>query len=226
MSDPVVAPAPFETFGALSVRRRQIEHAFTLRVPGLDVAVDREAALARLHESHRGVRAALKLGGRRFLTARQVHGTTVAVASGHEPLPDAPFPAADAIVTNRRDVALGIYVADCAPVWLYDPMGAAIGLVHSGKRGTELGVVPATLRAMSGQFGTLARDVIAVIGPCIRPPHYEVDFAATIRAQLAAAGVGHIHDGGTCTAADPDRYYSYRREKGRTGRMLALLALR
>ncbi len=67
---------------------------------------------------------------------------------------------------------------------------------------------------------------MAQLGPCIRPPWYETDFAAEIVRQLRAAGVGRVEDGGTCTAADPERYYSYRREKGQTGRMLALLALR
>jgi copper oxidase (laccase) domain-containing protein len=71
------------------------------------------------------------------------------------------------------------------------------------------------------------------VSPCIRPPHYEVDFAAAIAAQAHAAGIGvhgsagggAFHDAGTCTASHPDLYYSYRREQGRTGRMLALLAL-
>ena len=68
-------------------------------------------------------------------------------------------------------------------------------------------------------------DLIAQISPCIRPPHYENDFAAEIARQLEAAGIRDIHDCGTCTATDPDSYYSYRREKGFTGRMLAFLAL-
>lgn len=63
------------------------------------------------------------------------------------------------------------------------------------------------------------------VAPCIRPPHYEIDFAADILRQAREAGVQDVHDCGTCTASDPDTYYSYRREKGRTGRLLALLAL-
>jgi copper oxidase (laccase) domain-containing protein len=63
------------------------------------------------------------------------------------------------------------------------------------------------------------------IGPCIRPPCYEVDFAAEIRRQAAGEGVLEIHDEEICTACHPERYYSYRREKGMTGRMLATLTL-
>ena len=122
-------------------------------------------------------------------------------------------------------MTLGIYVADCSAVYLVDPVRRVIGLVHSGKKGTELGIVPAALAAMTARFGTRPGDVTAQLGPCIRPPWYEVDFAAQITAQCRDAGVTRIADDGANTAADPERYYSYRREKGRTGRMLALLAL-
>src|SRR5438046_2900984 len=65
----------------------------------------------------------------------------------------------------------------------------------------------------------------AQLSPCIRPPHFEVDFAADIIRQCQTAGLNEIHDSGVCTACNLDAYYSYRAEKGRTGRMLALLGL-
>jgi hypothetical protein len=68
-------------------------------------------------------------------------------------------------------------------------------------------------------------ELILLIGPCIRPPCYEVDFAAEIRRQAEAAGILEIQDDKVCTACHPDRYYSYRREHGLTGRMLATLTL-
>jgi polyphenol oxidase len=67
--------------------------------------------------------------------------------------------------------------------------------------------------------------MVAQLSPCIRPPHYEVDFAAQIVDQCRVAGIGQIHDCRTCTACELERYYSYRIEMGKTGRMLALLAL-
>ena len=78
---------------------------------------------------------------------------------------------------------------------------------------------------MQREFGTQPSDLIVQLSPCIRPPAYEIDFAADIRAQALAAGVhaSNLHDSLQCTAADPARFYSYRREKGRTGRMLALM---
>ena len=78
---------------------------------------------------------------------------------------------------------------------------------------------------MREEFGIASGDVIAQLSPCIRPPHYEIDFAAEIVRQCRDAGIKEVHDSGVCTACDLQRYYSYRAEKGRTGRMLALLGL-
>ncbi len=201
-------------------------HGFLGRVPGVDVRSDRTTALGRLDEHHRRARSALGLGGRTLLTAEQVHGGMVAVVAEGQEMPVGPIPGADGLVTNRADGCLGIYVADCGPVFLVDPVRRVIGLVHSGRKGTELGISSVAVRTMADRFGSVPTDLVAQLGPCIRPPWYETDFASEIVRQLRAAGVGRVEDGGTCTAADPERYYSYRREKGRTGRMLALLALR
>ena len=186
---------------------------------------DRVVALARLDDFHRQARHDLGLGGRVFVTAEQVHGRAVAVLAAEDPLPNGAIAEVDGVVTNRRDVCLGIYVADCCAVFLVDPVRHVVGLIHSGKKGTELGIVPAALAAMTAQFGTHPDDVVAQLSPCIRPPWYETDFATQIAAQCRAAGICRVGDDGANTAADLTRYYSYRREKGRTGRMLALLAL-
>ena len=135
------------------------------------------------------------------------------------------FPACDGIITNQRGITLGIYVADCCAVYIVDPKTPAIGLVHSGRKGTELGVVTNAMRQMIERFASDPASMIVQLSPCIRPPHYEVDFAAEISRQCRALGVQHIHDSGTCTASALGRYYSYRAEKGKTGRMLAVLGL-
>jgi hypothetical protein len=78
---------------------------------------------------------------------------------------------------------------------------------------------------MIARFGSRPPDLIVQLSPCIRPPHYEIDFTAKIVEQCRAQGVSEIHDSAVCTACHVDLYYSYRAEKGRTGRMLALLGL-
>jgi len=138
---------------------------------------------------------------------------------------DVQFASCDGIITNQRKVALGIHVADCCAVYIVDPKKPAIGLVHSGKQGTELGVVANAIAQMKAHFGSEPSDLIVQLSPCVRPPHYEIDFAAEIIRQCRSKGVSQAYDNGVCTACHLDRYYSYRAEKGKTGRMLALLAL-
>ena len=212
------AAAPFETFPALA----EIAHAFTGRAPGIDVQVDRELALQRLDEAHAEVRAQLGLATKHFITGEQVHGCTVAVVDAHT---SAPVAGVDGLITADPRVCLGVYVADCGPVFLVEPERRVIALLHSGRKGTELAITSAAIARMVGEFRCDPARIIAQLGPCIRPPHYEIDFAAAILAQCRAAGLTQTHDCGTCTAAHLDRYYSYRAERGKTGRMLALLAL-
>jgi len=214
-----------ERFSALDAFRDRIQHGFVGRIPGLDMDLDREAALARLSEVHRGARADLGLADAPFVTAKQVHGSGIAVIPQGSLAPAESIAGVDALITNQPGVCLGIYVADCAAVYLFDPKHAIIALIHSGKKGTELGVVRETIWQME-RMGSDPAEIIGQIGPSIRPPNYEIDFTAEIVAQCRKAGVGQIHDCGIDTHAHPHRYYSYRREKGRNGRMLALLALR
>jgi polyphenol oxidase len=196
-------------------------HGFTLRVTGLDVRSDRESALSRLDRCHEEIRR--EFAPRQARLAEQVHGNGVAIVTAASP----PIsPGVDAVVTRERTVFLGIYVADCCAVFLVDPRRQAVGLVHSGKLGTSLNIVEQTVLQMSEAFGTDPGDLIAQLSPCIRPPHYEVDFAAEIVDQLKQVGVRQVFDSGENTGSDLERFYSYRMEKGRTGRMLALLALR
>src|SRR5882757_1764074 len=223
-------PLPFEQFPALSAIGI-CRHVFIQRIPGIDVSQDKAEVLERLDTAHREIRNATGFGDWPLFTAEQVHGNKIAIVDravasavvsgvdGRE------FPGCDGIITNQRSVALGIYVADCCAVYLVDPKTPGIGLVHSGRNGTELGIVTNAIRQMIERFGSHPANMIVQLSPCIRPPYYEVDFAAEIRRQCRALGIQHIHDPGTCTACDLGRYYSYRAEKGKTGRMLAVLGL-
>jgi copper oxidase (laccase) domain-containing protein len=118
-----------------------------------------------------------------------------------------------------------IRVADCGPVYFYDPTQRVIALAHSGRRGTEGNIVGETIACLGDSFRCHPENLIIQLGPCIRPPHYEIDFAAEIGRQARACGVRQYHDCETCTASHLDRYYSYRVEKGKTGRMWAVLML-
>lgn len=194
--------------------------AFVPRLAGIDVETDRATALARLAPAHADFLRQRGFDSAAMATAEQVHGGDVAVAA-------APglHPGVDALVTSVPGLTLGIYVADCAAVYLADRRGRAVGLVHSGRAGTAANITGRTIARMQEEFGVAPADLVAHLSPCIRPPLYETDFAAEIVRQARAAGVTSITDDGICTGRETAFYYSYRVERGRTGRMLAALAL-
>ena len=132
---------------------------------GLSGGDDRDAVMENR------VRIANHLGGGVLLGCTQVHGPAVAVA-------DAPWapghgPRADALVTARRGLPLGIITADCTPVLLADAEAGVVGAVHAGWRGAVAGVLEATIDAMVS-LGARVGDIAATIGPSIRQPSYEV----------------------------------------------------
>ncbi len=216
---------PFEQFPALSAIEI-CRHVFAQRIPGIEVSHDKAKALNRLDAAHREIRRAIGIGDWPLFTAQQIHGNKVGVIDNCSRGPvGREFRGCDGIITNHRGIMLGVYVADCCAVYIIDPKTPAIGLVHSGRKGTELGVITNAITQMVERFGSNPAELIVQLSPCIRPPHYEIDFAANIAEQCRALGVRQIHDSGICTACHVDLYYSYRVEKGKTGRMLALLAL-
>jgi copper oxidase (laccase) domain-containing protein len=214
---------PIEQFRALS-ETNVCRHVFTRRIPGIDVSHNKAEVLQRLEAVHSEIRRAISVGDWPLLTAEQVHGNRIAIVD-LAPSSDKHFAGCDGFITRQREIALGIHVADCCAVYVVDPKTPAIALVHSGKKGTELGIIGSAIEQMIAHFGSNPSELIVQLSPCIRPPHYEVDFAQKIIEQCRSRGVENIHDSGICTACHPDLYYSYRAEKGKTGRMLALLGL-
>ncbi len=204
-----------------------VRAAWIGRIPDLPILGGRDVAMSALRPFHE--RSVVEFGGLEtsWWRAEQVHGCEIAVVPGAETItaPDGlpVVPGVDGLITRTSGVVLAIYVADCGAIWLCDRRTGAIGLLHSGKKGTEGNILGLALSRMGEAFGTRAEDVVAVLGPCIRPPHYEVDFAARIAEQAGHCGLGGFSDCGLDTAADLSRFYSYRLEMGQTGRMMALI---
>ena len=203
---------------------RAIRHGFIERIPDIDVSHEKGEVLKRLEAVHREARRELGMGDWPLLTAQQVHGSKIAVVD-HPLSSEKEFAGCDGLITNQKKIALGVHVADCCAVYIVDPKTPAVGLIHSGKKGTELAIVSKAIQEMRERFRSDPAELIVQLSPCIRPPHYEIDFASNIIEQCRGEGVKQIHDTGVCTACDLDHYYSYRAEKGKTGRMLALLGL-
>lgn len=244
--------APFETSAALSGLR----HGFFGRRGGvssgdfasLNVSASNADDPAHAQENRR--RAVAALGGGALVTVRQVHSARVANAADATADTEA-----DALVTTRPGVLLGILTADCCPILLADAEAGVIGAAHAGWRGAIDGVVGETVAAMLA-LGARQNAIRAAIGPTISGPNYEVgpDFRADllardprtapfftsgpggkphfdlpgfVLAQLAASGIAAERIGG-CTYAEPERYFSHRRAThaaGRAGRQIAVIGL-
>lgn len=174
------------------------------------------------------------LGFESLALAKQTHSNRVLVVSAPPP----PGTEADAMVTDRPGLLLGIQTADCAPILLADPEAGVIGAAHAGWKGAASDIAEATVLAMVGLGADPAR-IRAVIGPAISAANYEVgpEFARTMiglqpRAvarigapaggrehfdlpgfladQLSGAGIASVTDLGRCTYASPERYFSHR----------------
>ena len=220
----VVSPQAeqFEALNSISGLR----HSFFLKAPGVEVKLERIGAMAKLRKYHEAAISSLDYELHNVASVEQVHGNSVEFvqrAQGFE----SPIGGVDGLVTDCPGILLAILVADCCAVFMADKKGRGIALIHSGRKGSELGIVSRAIKAME-RLGIPPADIVTVLSPCIRPPAYEQDFAATIRRDCLIGGIpaSQIHDKGICTSSDPNRYYSYRREAGKTGRMLALLGLR
>ena len=188
-------------------------------------------------ENRARVTAALGVAPDRLATPYQVHSAeALAVTTVWEP---GKGPKADAVVTDRPGIALGVGSADCGPTLFADAEARIIGASHSGWRGALAGILESTIEAME-QLGARRDRIVAVLGPTISRTNYEVgpelrqkfasadqknliffkpaprpghslfDLPGFIVSRLAAAGVT-AHSLALCTYADEERFFSYRR---------------
>lgn len=210
------------------------------------------AAPERREELERNTRRfldAIGLVGRGLADAQQVHGKLVL-----EPTTIGLCGAGDALVADSGGPAIGVRSADCVTLLVGDPSTGRVAAIHAGWRGVVAGVVGATIRAMVGR-GSEPRGLIAAVGPSISAARFEVgpevvtaftaadlgecavptagakafaDLERAVCLQAAREGLlaPSIHACGCCTAAEPARFFSHRRDAGLTGRMLSVIAPR
>lgn len=179
---------------------------------------------------------------------RQVHGTRVLRVDA-SPQNETP-PEADASVTQAGGVVCVVQTADCLPVLLCDRGGTTVAAVHAGWRGLAQGVIDAAL----AQLQVPNDQVLAWLGPAIGPAAFEVgddvrdvflaadentavafhqraagkwqaDLYQLARLRLQRLGVANVYGGGWCTVTERERFFSYRRDGAKTGRMATLIWL-
>lgn len=205
-------------------------------VAGLNVGLGAGDDGEAVAENRRRAVAAV-FPGARLATVYQVHSPDCVTATG--PWPDDARPHADALVTDRPGLLLGIVTADCAPVLLADTEAGVVGAAHAGWKGAIGGVTDRTVAAMEA-LGARRERIAAAVGPCIaqasyevdeafrdrflsaetsterffaagRPGHWQFDLEGYVAARLAAAGLRRIELMGLDTYPADERFFSFRR---------------
>ncbi|MBQ6469241.1 MAG: peptidoglycan editing factor PgeF [Lachnospiraceae bacterium] len=163
-----------------------ITHCFTTREGGVSKGIFRSLNLsfnrgderAAVEENFRRVAAAFGSTPDRILSTDQTHTANIRVASeedaGKGVIRPKDYTDVDGLVTNVPGLILGVYIADCVPVLIADPVSGAVGAIHSGWRGTAEGIAGRAVRLMQEQFGSRAEDLICAVGPSICKDCYEV----------------------------------------------------
>lgn len=223
-----------------------VRHAFFTRrggvseglYAGLNGGVGSADARESVLENRRRMAAHFDLPADRFVSLYQVHSADVVTVDA--PIPLDARPQADAMVTDRPGILLGVASADCGPLLFADPHAGVVGAAHAGWKGAFTGVLEATLARME-ELGAERARVTVALGPTIsraayevgpefvarfraadpalerfftpseRPGHAYFDLPAFIGARAREAGVGAFEDLALCTYADPERFYSFRR---------------
>jgi hypothetical protein len=168
VSVPALSALPGLRHGFFTRRGGVSEGAYASLNCSLSGGDDRD----RVRENRRRAMDALGLPAGALHGLRQVHGVSVAEVDGAG-WAEGAGPDADAVVTRRPGVALGIVTGDCAPVLFADAEAGVVGAAHAGWRGAAAGVIEATVEAME-RLGASRARVVAAVGPCIAQESYEV----------------------------------------------------
>lgn len=212
----------------------------------LNLGINTDDKLENVCKNRRVFFEQLGISETQFASSYQVHGDKVQVVTA--PGRSEGF---DALITNQPNVFVGVTVADCTPILVYDTQRQAVGAIHAGWRGTVAQIVLKTLQTMQAVYGTQPAHCYAYIGTCIDVCSFEVgeevseqfsnefkrfdttlekyliDLKKANAAQLEAFGVptSQIEISSFSTVTHNEYYFSYRLEKGQTGRMLAVIGV-
>lgn len=178
-----------------------VENVFTTREGGVSEGIFESLNLSftrgddpdAVKENYRRTAAAFGKEVSDIVCSDQTHTTNVRrvdrTYGGCGVIKDRPYTDVDGLVTDEPGLILATFYADCVPLYFVDPVHKAIGLSHSGWRGTVERMGQATLDKMKAEFGTDPADVYAAIGPSICQDCYEV--SEDVADAFAEAFAGH-----------------------------------
>ncbi|MBX7150679.1 peptidoglycan editing factor PgeF [bacterium] len=155
----------------------------------------------------------------------------------------------DACFTDRKNVFLTVTVADCVPIFFYEPRKQVVGVIHAGWRGTEKAIALKTINQVTSKFQIDPTEIVAIIGPSISMQQYEIsedvaekfdpqfihrngfikphlDLWQANASQLRTAGVENITISGLCTVEYGDLFFSHRGSGGKSGRMIGIIGIK
>lgn len=214
-------------------------------IPGLNLGLNTGESQSQIKANQQRLLKFLQLEGTEIALARQVHGDHIETVK-HGGI----YPNTDALITKKPGLLLAIQVADCAAVLIGDPESGIIAAAHAGWRGAVSEVIPQTIRQLIRSGNSRPENMVAYISPAICKKHFEVgpevsrqfpssfvdadsydkphvDLKGFIRRQLIDHKIPkqQIQMDAGCTLCEENKYYSFRRERERAGRMLGLIRL-
>lgn len=199
----------------------------------------------RVAENRRRFLGVLNIPSGRLAIPRQSHSKTVRRVTHPGECSNC-----DGLVTGEKGVYLIVSVADCIPLFMYDPRRNVIAAIHVGWRGSSSGIVKETMRVLRAEFVTAPEDLVVYLGPSARACCYQVgedvaskfppqflqpkspgkmllDLTGVTKGELIQNGVrkDRIEEDGRCTICTAELFHSYRRDGERSGRMMGVIGL-
>ena len=238
----------------------KVKHGFFMRHGGtspfpwksLNMATSVGDSSENVIENRKRIADSLQISQFSYYDLWQVHSNEVVTAEKPRPRSE-PHVQADAIVTDKLNVALLMQFADCVPMLFYDPERKVIASAHAGWKGTLSGIAAETIKAMVEKFKCKSKNIITVIGPSICRDHYQIgeDVASKVRSvfepeenvltfkkdkifmDLPAAnksileklGLKNIEMMEICTFCNKEDWFTHRGESGKTGRFASVITL-
>jgi hypothetical protein len=238
----------------------KVKHGFFMRHGGcspypwksLNMATSVGDSRQNVIENRKRIADSLQINQSSFYDLWQVHSNDVVIAENPRPKDESHIQA-DAIVSNRSEVALLMLFADCVPMLFYDPEQKVIASAHAGWKGTISGIAAKTIKLMIDKYECDPKNIIAVIGPSICQDHYQIGDDVTSKVKtvfkfernvlaihsgnkyfdlpkankniLENCGLKRIEMMNICTFCNKEDWFSHRGESGKTGRFASVITL-